>query len=70
MAEFSEEYFIREKLDMKGDFSYLKEFEKLKEGETFFEICEGLGVYGITKKGGEAYLHKDLNGNLIKMDGI
>lgn len=70
MAEFSEEYFIREKLDMKGDFSYLKEFEKLKEGETFFEICEGLGVYGITKKGGEAYLLKELNGTLLKIEDL
>lgn len=49
MAEFSSEYYTATGIDMISDFSYLTEFESLKENESFMEICEGLGVYGIIR---------------------
>ena len=63
MSEFSKEYFNYKQLPYEGDFCYLDEFNKLKEGETFYSICEGLSIYGITKENNQPFLIIDTNGN-------
>lgn len=55
MAEYSTEYFELMGENMPGDFSYRKEFSKLKEGESFYEICEGLGIFGVARVGAKMY---------------
>jgi hypothetical protein len=66
MAEFSKEYFESQKLSFKGDFSYLDEFKQLKEGESFIEICEGLGLYGIINDNGQPQLIVDSNNTTVE----
>jgi len=46
MALFSKEYNLTMDL-IDFDFSYLDEFNKLKEWQSYLEICEGFGSYGI-----------------------
>jgi hypothetical protein len=66
MSEFSKEYFNYKQLPYEGDFCYLDEFNKLKEGETFYSICEGLSVYGITRLNNEPFLIVDSNGKTFE----
>lgn len=56
MAEFSKEYFESINQDLPGDFSYKEEFSNLEEGEYFYEICEGFGTIGITRKNDKMYV--------------
>lgn len=56
MAEFSKEYFEFTNQDLPGDFSYKEEFAKLQENECFYEICEGFGTIGITRKNDKMYV--------------
>lgn len=70
MALFSKEYIIKKEFkDTLPDFNYWDEYNCLNEGETFHETCEGLGVYGITKKENAPYLiGKDANSKFILLD--
>jgi hypothetical protein len=63
MSEFSKEHFNYKQLPYEGDFCYLDEFNKLKEGETFYSICEGLGLYGVTRKENAPFLLIDNDKN-------
>lgn len=67
MAEYSKEYCELMGEDSPGDFSYRKEFSKLKEGESFYEICEGFGIFGITKICANIYAIVE-NEKLIEFD--
>jgi hypothetical protein len=50
MAEYSKEYFVLNDVpEFEFDFSYKVQFEYLKNGQTFYSICEGLGIIGISK---------------------
>ena len=66
MALFSKEYFQSQGLELEGDFSYLDEFRKLKEGEEYLEICEGFGLFGIRHVNKEARLLIDNKGNAVE----
>lgn len=67
MAEYSREYFELIGENMPGDFSYRKEFSKLKEGEYFYEICEGFGTIGITRINNKPFVETK-NGETINWD--
>ena len=57
MASFSKQYLeLSNLIKWTPEFDYLEEFEQLAEGETSHENCEGLGVYGITRKDNEPHL--------------
>ena len=66
MALFSKEYFQSQGLKFEGDFSYLDEFKKLKEGEQYLEICEGFGLYDVCNVNNEARLLIDNEGNTVE----
>ncbi|MCT4580823.1 MAG: hypothetical protein N4A35_05340 [Flavobacteriales bacterium] len=53
MSEYSKEYIEATGLSMKPDFSFRREFKKLKEGYTKGIICEGFGTKAIGKFNGE-----------------
>lgn len=52
-------------LNFEGDFSYLYEFEKLKIGQDYIEVCEGLELYGIANVDNTPFLIVDKAGTLM-----
>lgn len=56
MSQFSKEYCDYINIFCESDFSFLEEFDFLKEGEVHSEICEGLGVVGIKRENGQPVL--------------
>lgn len=69
MAEYSKEYFELMGENLPGDFSYRERFAKLKEGEYFYEICEGLGFFGVKRIDAKMYAIIE-NGKLIDFDAF
>lgn len=70
MSDYSKEYLDKEGVNNSDyDFYYLEEFRNLKEGESYNQICEGLGTYGIAKKENAPYLIiKDADSNLLLVE--
>jgi hypothetical protein len=56
MAEFSKEFIEKNKWEMEPDFSIIREFNKLKDGEEISLICEGFGFQKIKKVGASCVL--------------
>lgn len=80
MTKFSKEYYEKENIELKGDFSIEKIFQKLKPNSSISEICEGFGEITIIDKEEECFIkfkdgtiksYEDLTGHHIeKKDNI
>lgn len=56
MSDYSKEYYELNGIGLEGDFSIIREFIKLNNGESSDEICEGFGITEILNIDGECWV--------------